>query len=227
MFYYFGGKRRLAKLYPAPQYDTIIEPFAGSAQYSIRYGDRNVILIEKDERVCRLWRYLQGATPKEILSLPIPERGKRIDGLGLETEEEDLIRAHAAPGARTGYVVGPFSKWNENKRSEIARLVTEIRHWKILNGSYEQSPDIPATWFIDPPYQFGGKQYRCSSKDIDYAALLQWCDSRLGQVIVCENSLNQWLPSFEIISTSKNIQNRKSADEVVYLAGARPEEKAA
>lgn len=47
MWTYYGTKKRIAKNYPAPIYDTIIEPFAGAAQYSL-YGDnwkKKVILL--------------------------------------------------------------------------------------------------------------------------------------------------------------------------------------
>ena len=35
MFYYYGRKKQIAKYYPEPKYDTIVEPFAGSAAYSL------------------------------------------------------------------------------------------------------------------------------------------------------------------------------------------------
>jgi site-specific DNA-adenine methylase len=38
MWSYYGGKSKIVQYYPDPKYDTIIEPFAGSAQYSL-YGD--------------------------------------------------------------------------------------------------------------------------------------------------------------------------------------------
>lgn len=39
MWSYYGTKKKIAKYYPSPQYDKIIEPFAGAAQYSL-YGDK-------------------------------------------------------------------------------------------------------------------------------------------------------------------------------------------
>ena len=49
-FGFYGGKWRDApKHYPFPEHDTIVEPFAGSAGYSVRYSDRNVILGEKEK----------------------------------------------------------------------------------------------------------------------------------------------------------------------------------
>ena len=35
MFYYYGRKKQIIRHYPSPNYDTIIEPFAGSAAYSL------------------------------------------------------------------------------------------------------------------------------------------------------------------------------------------------
>src|SRR3990167_8941757 len=45
---YYGGKWKVGPRYPVPLHDTIIEPFAGAAGYSLRYFDRKIILIEKD-----------------------------------------------------------------------------------------------------------------------------------------------------------------------------------
>ena len=39
MFYYLGRKKRVAGKYPDPAFPTIVEPFAGSAAYSL-HGDR-------------------------------------------------------------------------------------------------------------------------------------------------------------------------------------------
>ena len=55
-------------------------------------------------------------------------------------------------------------------------------------------PNENATWFIDPPYEFGGEHYKNGTKDIDFAILGDWCKSRNGQTIVCENMKANWLP---------------------------------
>jgi|UPI000120C919 Site-specific DNA methylase len=71
-FKHYGSKWRLACRAPQPQYDTIIEPFAGSAGYSLRYGaGRRVLLIDASEDTCTIWRYLLGASEDEILDLPV------------------------------------------------------------------------------------------------------------------------------------------------------------
>ena len=54
-FCYYGGKWRVAKRYPAPVNDTIIEPFAGAAGYSTRYYNKNVILYDIDPVICGAW----------------------------------------------------------------------------------------------------------------------------------------------------------------------------
>ena len=67
-FQFYGGKWRAAKYYPAPKYDTIIEPFAGSAGYSLRYYKKRVILVDINPTIVTLWKYLISATPTDILS---------------------------------------------------------------------------------------------------------------------------------------------------------------
>src|SRR5690348_5384455 len=54
-FSFYGGKWRAAPKYPAPLYDTIIEPFAGSAGYAVRHYEKRVLLCEKDPVIAALW----------------------------------------------------------------------------------------------------------------------------------------------------------------------------
>ncbi|MGP8214417.1 MAG: hypothetical protein ACLQQ4_02520 [Bacteroidia bacterium] len=94
--------------------------------------------------------------------------------------------------------------------TQITNLQPEIRHWNVVHGDYRNLPDIEATWFIDAPYQNGGKYYR--HNQIDYEELAKWCQSRKGQVIVCENTKATWLP----FKPLKNItgQRHKSVEAV-------------
>ena len=59
MFYYYGRKKQIVRRYPTPLLDTIIEPFAGSAAYSLHSDNwkRKVILVEKDDKVADIWRF--------------------------------------------------------------------------------------------------------------------------------------------------------------------------
>jgi hypothetical protein len=83
-FTYFGGKFRSAPYYPCATYRTIIEPFAKSAGYSMRYNDRNIILVEKYHVLAEMWRFLIGAKPEDILRIPTVEH---VDDLPKDTPE--------------------------------------------------------------------------------------------------------------------------------------------
>lgn len=76
----------------------------------------------------------------------------------------------------------------------VAANVHKVRHWQIKEGSFDEINNEEASWFIDPPYQFGGQSYIHSNKSIDFNLLADWCKSRSGQVIVCENMKADWMP---------------------------------
>ncbi len=80
MFYYYGRKKQISKYYPFPNYQTIIEPFAGSGAYSLHSDNwkNQVILIEKDEKVVQIWNWLiDEATPSLVKSLPELKVGEK------------------------------------------------------------------------------------------------------------------------------------------------------
>jgi hypothetical protein len=202
-FTYYGGKWRAAPYYPHPDLETLIEPFAGSAGYALRYPHKQVVLVEKNPKVAATWRYLLRVTPEEILALPDLTDGVDIDDEVACEEARYLVgwwlnKGTSAPcrtpsawmrsGLRTN------SYWGEPVRRRIASQLQFIRHWTLIEGDYTEAPNIEATWFIDPPYQVAGEYYPCSAKALDYEALGQWCQSRQGQVIVCENEGATWLP---------------------------------
>lgn len=204
---YYGSKHRLAIDYPRPRYDTIIEPFAGGAGYSLRYSDRKVILIERDARTAEVWRYLIGATAADIMALPVLGADDRLDAFGLAEPSRMLVSWWLGPGSGGGPCNNklqswarsllpniPPQFWGERCRARIAGSVERIDHWKITEGDYRDAPDIEATWYIDPPYQDKGYRYKHGANDIDFDALGEWCKSRRGQVIVCENEGATWLP---------------------------------
>ena len=82
----------------------------------------------------------------------------------------------------------------DEKFNYIINNLHKIRHWKVIEESYEKIDNENVTWFIDPPYQFGGHEYKCSNKSIDFVKLSEWCKTRNGQIIVCENTKADWLP---------------------------------
>lgn len=62
LFKWFGSKWLSSKILPEPQCDTIIEPFAGGAGYSLRHSQKKVILVETDPHIGAIkhWRYFSG-----------------------------------------------------------------------------------------------------------------------------------------------------------------------
>lgn len=200
MFSYYGRKSKVVRYYPSSLYNTIIEPFAGTAVYSLFRDNwkKNVVLIDKYNVVVRIWKYLQSATPDDILKLPDVNNGEelvKVNGFSqLLQEEKWLIGFSVNNGSGMPKNVAGrmnFNSWFRDKK-RIARDLYKIKHWQIKCDDYTNVENVIATWFIDPPYQFGGEYYK--HRDIDYNTLSEWCKSRKGQVIVCENSKANWLP---------------------------------
>lgn len=226
-FGYYGGKWRDAlKHYPEPQFKTIVEPFAGSAGYALRYPDRNVILCEIDPILAAVWKYLSRVKPAEILAMRDLNPDESLDDLRVCQEAKWLIgfwlnRGVATPRKspsrwmRDGLRPGCF--WGPKVRLRIASQVSAIRHWEIHNCSYMDSPSPHrATWFIDPPYQLAGRHYRFGSELMNYDHLASWCKSRRGQTIVCENAGADWLP-FRDLAHVKTTRARYRSKEVFWV----------
>lgn len=235
MFPYYGRKKMLAPLYPAPEHGTIVEPFAGSAQYAMRHHDRDVVLIDRDPIIVAVWEYLIAATPDDIMALPIPNIGEKVSGYTQLSEVErwfigywvnrnassprDTVRASGGGNRR-------YSCWNPRAQAEVAKLVPLVSHWRASEGDFTAAPDIEATWFFDPPYQGnGGKYYRFANDQIDYGRLGEWALSRNGQVIVCENDEADWLP-FEHLSPHRGQTNRRNSEVLFHRPSSAAEEAA-
>lgn len=206
MFSYYGSKTTLVDLYPAPIYDTIIEPFAGAAKYSLKHFEKEVILIDKYPTIINIWKWLQSCSPDDILKLPRNLTfGDRLDDINFDCQEQKDFY---------GFIIGCGAE--KPRRSAIKRKTTErpnhinfnlkkvagnlykIKHWKFICGDYTLCPKILATKFIDGPYEFGGHSYVHSNRHINYPELGQWCINEIGQLIVCENTKATWLPFIPI-----------------------------
>jgi hypothetical protein len=91
-FGYYGGKWRDAlKHYPEPLYDTIVEPFAGSAGYALRYASHKIILCEIDPVLAEVWRYLIRVTPADIRAIPDVPIDGTVDDLKIPQEAKWLV----------------------------------------------------------------------------------------------------------------------------------------
>lgn len=216
MWSYYGSKSRVVDLYPRPKESKIIEPFAGSARYSLKYFENDVLLVDAYEVIVKIWRYLQSCSPSDLYGLPTLKTGMNLKDYSL-SEGELLFLGMLAGVASTQprFKVSMFSgeqNGRKNKIKHIAESLFKIKHWKIEHKSYEEIENEKATWFIDPPYQYGGHAY--VKNKIDFYKLAHWCKERKGQTIVCENMKAQWLP-FKPLSKMRGA-NMKHTVEAIY-----------
>jgi len=195
MFSYYGSKSKVVKWYPPPKYGKIIEPFAGSARYSLKYFDREITIIDKCKTIIDTWLYLKMATKKDILNLPRLTPGENIDNYNLSNGERSLLSYLVAVGS-SGRKTMSERSYNmfEYQIKNIINQLFKIKHWNIILMDYKKLNNIEQTWFIDAPYQFGGDEYKESNKNINFLELAEWCKNRKGQIIVCENTKANWLP---------------------------------
>jgi len=225
---YFGGKWRAARRYPQPEHDIIVEPFAGAAGYALRYPDRRVVLIEKNEIVAGVWAYLIRVSVNELLRIPnvdtidelpawVPQEAKWLVGLRFGAGDT-RPRTRVSPMVKRdgGYGV-----------AFIAHQIEAIRHWRVIHGEYTMAPQVSATWFIDPPYQISGSRNRTAGARgrvrypnggdfLNYSLLGEWCRKRRGLVIACENVGSNWLP-FEPIFTHASCLPGGVSKEAVWV----------
>lgn len=198
MWSYYGSKSKVVDLYPPPKFDKIIEPFAGSARYSLKYWNRDILLMDKYDKLIRIWKWLQQCSSNDILKLPKMKAGESTDNFQFDCIEAKWLMGFIIKGGveaprKTVSSVGNFGGGVETQKKNIADNLFKIKHWKIVKGCYSDLPNQESTWFIDPPYQFGGEHYVESNKKINFMQLSQWCKRRLGQTIVCENTKADWL----------------------------------
>jgi hypothetical protein len=219
-FPYYGSKWRIARKYPAPTYQQIIEPFAGSACYSLAHHQKSVTLMDAYDVVAGLWGYLIRVSPGEIMGIPMvrdiseisayPQEARWLVGFWLNP-------GSAVPGTKGSKWVEQGQGWRPSVRERIAQQVDLIRHWKVIHGSYSDSGNEHATWFVDPPYECKGRFYKHS--EVDYRHLGEWAMQRNGQTIVCENEGAGWLPFSrlcEALSSPGKHRPVKKATEVMW-----------
>ena len=219
MWPYAGSKLHLAHLYPKPRFPKIIVSFAGTAGYSLAHFDRDVLLIERNDVVCKIWWWLQQCSQGDILGLPKMKFGERVDQYNFDCEEARwlmgfiITTATTAPRkqATTALETRP-NRINFNLR-RIAGNLHKIKHWRIMNGDYADATNEEATWFIDPPYQVRKMDY--GAPELDYRSLAKWCREREGQVIACDSMEADWLP-FKKIQRKGGKLGRKPTTEAIW-----------
>ncbi len=217
-FSYMGSKFARAFEYPVPIHDSIVEPFAGAAGYALRYPDRKISLYDTNPRIVGIWQYLIGANEREILALPDITAGQTVHDFDIPQEAKWLIGYAMSAGLSRPMIRPsrwlldqhrPNGFWGAPMRERIARQLQFIRHWKVFEKPYHAAPNRLATWFIDPPYQKLDKTIYHSMPD--FAHLGEWCKTRNGQTIVCEQHGADWLP-FEPMAPTRTRHKRANGN---------------
>ena len=148
MFSYYGSKSKIVDYYPPPKHKKIIEPFAGSARYSLKYWQNDVLLVDKYPVIVEVWNYLKNASEADILGLPKIEKHQRVSDFNLSSEEAlfmgfCVVSAAAAPQDKPATFEGiPL---NRNVLKHTAANLHKIRHWEIKLGSYDEIENEQAT----------------------------------------------------------------------------------
>jgi site-specific DNA-adenine methylase len=198
MFSYYGSKSKIVDYYPPPKHRKIIEPFAGSARYSLKYWENDVLIVDKYNVIVEVWHFLKNASKQDILRLPNLKKGDDLRNFDLSDIEKKFLGFVIKSGDVSPKNIVCANRGDENQiksiLKNIANQLFKIKHWEIKQGCYTDLKNETATWFIDPPYQFGGEHYKENTKNIDFSKLSEWCMCRNGQVIVCENTKADWLP---------------------------------
>lgn len=227
LFKWFGSKWQAAKRYPKPKHETIYEPYAGGAGYSLNYTNHNVILWDEDPNLKVLWKWLiDSATDRDIREIPINLTvGADIRKMGLSRGQAMLLK-HWQRTNNVGdcWTISPWGnlpgQWTANTRARVADQVGAIKHWQFIQPC---DFDSPATWFIDPPYLYNYR-YRSELGQFDYQALVsaEQTISRQSQVIICEavgkaGQVPDYLP---FVPSHKAVNSRRThSKELVYIRG--------
>ena len=227
IFSYYGGKSNISHLYPKPEFGKIIEPFCGAASYSARWWSHDVHLYDADPVTASIWKFLLGQDATEcIRMIPVQVRAGQLvtdimppdtpDGLIRLLQSEANVGTQGARGVHNQITKFGEKGWTRIKM-KLEFWMPRIRHWKFDQLHYGFISNQEAVWFVDPPYNNeAGKRYRTQIEHYD--VLGDWCKSRQGQLIVCENYGADWLP-FEPLVPRRGVHSsyqKSNAMEAVY-----------
>ncbi len=207
MFSYYGSKANIVRLYPKPRYPKIKEAFAGSGRFSLEHFEHDVLLVDKWPVIIDVWKWLQQCSTNDILSLPRRlTHGDSLHDITFDCQaQKDFYGFIVGAGAERPRRTVGYRRTTHRPNAinhclkETAAQLYKIKHWNFVCGDYLDMVNEEATWFIDPPYQHGGHKYTMSNAKIDFTQLAQWCNTRQGDVIVCENTKADWLPFIPLI----------------------------
>jgi hypothetical protein len=229
---------------PPPEYPNICEPFAGSAGYSLRHHEHQVLLCENDPHLYTLWSWLiEEATEALVREIPtnVPV-GTDIRTLGLSLGQATLLKTwQRTNNVGDCWTISPWGnkpgQWTENTRARVASEVGAVKHWEVWNDGLEALRYIgeqsfghnaeTVTLFVDPPYRWNYQYRQTPWTDENYADLKHLILAVPGQKIVCEavcpktGRVPDWLPfkpwAERVTSRRKVGQNHHSKELLCVL----------
>lgn len=188
LFKWFGSKWLASRLYPQPQHNQIFEPFAGSAGYSLRHVEREVIIFENDPLLSELWAWLiSEANTDLIMSIPLGTTvGADIREMGLTRGQQLLLKNwQRTNNVGNCWTISPWGnkpgQWTASTRKRVAEEVNHIKHWQFRPIEFNKI----GTYFIDPPYLYNYR-YRQSGFDHKGLAVKIRGLPRASEIIACE-----------------------------------------
>lgn len=251
-FRYYGSKWIGAKHYGPPRRGEVIEPFAGSACYSVYWDCPNVSLYDLSEDACIVWDWLIHCSEEDVRRIPatfrtdeelaeLPDGARQVASSFLWYGEcafrpavPEFVKRWARTGEYTGFAATNRDKgesddtifrWGESRKERIIRQKPLIRDWTIERLSYDRIPLREAHWHVDPPYQGkAGRKY--PHNEIDFGHLAEWCRSLPGAADVCEQEGADWLPFEDLYqgTTCEGRDGKRTASrEVLWRSDPEPD----
>lgn len=240
-FRYYGGKWKNARNYGPPRRPLVIEPFAGSAGYSVRHNAPVVKLYDTCPNVCAVWDFLIKCSDDDLRRIPdrfahndewraLPDGPRQLVFYNVRLQARigdlpDWFIHYGRTGEKTGWIsdrkmangnVRNYARcqWGPERKARILAQKPLLRGWSIEQRSYTEIPDQDAHWHVDPPYQgTAGRRYKENA--VDYADLAAFCRTRTGAVDVCEQEGADWLP-FRVLYDMNTQNPERRSVEVVW-----------
>ena len=161
MFNYYGSKSKIVDYYPPPKHKKIIEPFAGSARYSLKYWQNDVTIVDKFKNVIDVWKWLQQCSQKDILGLPKLVKGLDIRKLNISEVERTFLSFFHMP-----FAMIPAEISDPTKAEILGSKKTPVVWFK-------KSPGISPTFKMIPSLIAG--RYGDGAKKTGVIPNNRWC----------------------------------------------------
>jgi len=190
VFPYFGSKARCVDNYPTPVGKRIVEPFAGSAAYSIRHAQATDGFLWAESRP-EIRMILAWAATMSDSDLDVVRKWDGFSADGVDVYDvlpkgnplTDLIRLHCA-GLYKGVFARKLYKQMRFVAEDFVSAVVSLRGKpvSIYNDGFEAMHAAdPTDWvFVDPPYHASESGYTHSYEKSETAVSAMELANALG-----------------------------------------------